>query len=232
MASRSENRAFLVDRFLGRLVAERPASVLDVGCGSGDLLRRVAEQGIEVAGLDAPGPRIDGLAADGIVAIAGRAERLPFEDDRFDWVTLRHVPHHLEDPARAVAEAARVARTGVLLAEPWYDRSIPSQEVGWQIDQWTRADDRRRGRLHGVGFGPAELAGLVAEADPRASIELETHLRPALEELDALRASLDERLTDLAAEDPTRTALAGLWAAALEHGAGLGGSAFAIARLG
>lgn len=231
ITTRDANRAFLVDRFLGRLFAERPASVLDVGAGSGDLVRRIAAEGATAVGLDAPGPRLDALGADGFEAVAGTAEELPFDDGQFEWVTLRHVPHHLDDPPRAVAEALRVARVGVLLAEPWYDRALPSQDLGWRIDQWTRADDRRRGAVHGVGFGPAELAGLFGRAERTVVIELETHLRPVLEDLTELRAKLDKRLTDVPAGDASRAHLEALWSDAERFGVGLGGSAFALARL-
>jgi ArsR family transcriptional regulator len=38
--------------------------------------------------------------------------RLPWQDPRFDAVTLHRVLHFAEDPARVIAEAARVLRPG------------------------------------------------------------------------------------------------------------------------
>ena len=39
VATWAENHAWLTERFLARLFALRPTSVLDVGCGEGELLR-------------------------------------------------------------------------------------------------------------------------------------------------------------------------------------------------
>ena len=39
-------------------------------------------------------------------------EQLPFPDDHFDCVTSRLCAHHFADPAKAVAESARVLRAG------------------------------------------------------------------------------------------------------------------------
>lgn len=230
-ATREANRDFLLDRFVGRLLGERPGSVLDVGCGRGDLVRRCGAAGVAALGLEGEAEHVEVLAAAGLDARQGRAEELPFEPASFDWVTLRHVPHHLDDPPRAVAEALRVARVGVLLAEPWYDRSIPAQDVGWGVDQWLRADDRRLGKVHGVGFSAAELADLVLRAEPRATLALETHLALAVEDPGALRAALDARLAAAGGEHPERAAIERLMDRAAETGVGLGGSASVLARV-
>lgn len=231
LATREDNRAFLFDRFVERLLAERPTSVLDVGCGKGGLLRRCASAGVRAVGLEGDAARADDLASNGLDVRAGRAEALPFEDGSFDWVTMRHVPHHLDDPPRAVAEALRVASIGVLLAEPFYDRELPSQDVGWRIDQWLRADDRRGGMVHGTGFGPADLARMVLAATPGATVELESILRPAVEDLQALTASIDARLAADGGNHPDAEQIGALLARAAETGAGLGGTAIALARL-
>jgi SAM-dependent methyltransferase len=44
------------------------------------------------------------------VAVAGRADALPFRDGAFDLAILSHVIEHLEDPSSALSEASRVAR--------------------------------------------------------------------------------------------------------------------------
>jgi SAM-dependent methyltransferase len=46
------------------------------------------------------------------------AERLPFADAHFDVVAVHDGLHHVDDPARAIREMARVARVGVLILEP------------------------------------------------------------------------------------------------------------------
>jgi SAM-dependent methyltransferase len=88
--------------------------LLDVGCGSGLVLRRAADRGADVTGLDAtqalleiarrrvPGARLE----------HGDMEELPFDDGVFDVVTGFNSFQYAADPTVALAEAVRVARPG------------------------------------------------------------------------------------------------------------------------
>jgi ubiquinone/menaquinone biosynthesis C-methylase UbiE len=98
--------------------------ILDVGCGSGGLARRLVEEGADVTGVD---PNPQALTAARTLAPAARfeeasAEALPFEDAAFDVViilnALHHVPFDVMD--RALAETARVLRPGgwLIVLEP------------------------------------------------------------------------------------------------------------------
>ncbi len=99
---------------LGRL---SPRSVLDAGCGEGELLRRGVLGGeVSTYALDL------GAAAPG--AFSGRFVRgsvlaLPFPDAAFDVALCLEVLEHLADPAAAVRELARVARHAVVLSVPY-----------------------------------------------------------------------------------------------------------------
>jgi len=102
----------------------RGLTVLEVCCGSGMISEAIARQGGRVTGVDlSPAAiararerarRFD-FAARFLVA---DAERLPFADAHFDVVAVHDGLHHLDDPARAIREMARVARVGVLILEP------------------------------------------------------------------------------------------------------------------
>jgi ubiquinone/menaquinone biosynthesis C-methylase UbiE len=89
--------------------------VLDVGCGSGELLSLAAGRGGVVSGLDAAeGHDRDRLPAADLHV--GPMERLPGDDDTFDVVTGFNAFQFAADMVVALREAARVARGGGLVA--------------------------------------------------------------------------------------------------------------------
>jgi len=91
--------------------------VLDVGCGTGAGSRAAAATAANVVGIDLSPEMIRqavGLAA-GIENVrfeVADAERLPFGDREFTAVLCSNALHHYPDPARAVAEMARVLAPG------------------------------------------------------------------------------------------------------------------------
>lgn len=96
------------------------ARVLDVGCGTGEFTRRVADWGpqLEVLGVDILASSVEYARA----KHAALAPRLRFETDdafhlarpdgHFDLVTCRHVLQAVPEPQRVLAELVRVARPG------------------------------------------------------------------------------------------------------------------------
>lgn len=97
-------------------------ALLDIGCGSGSLTKSLTEAGATVTGID---PSEEALAkARGLVPAArfevATGEALPFSDGSFDGAVLLNSLHHVPDPRRALAEAARVLKAGcrVVVVEP------------------------------------------------------------------------------------------------------------------
>lgn len=206
----SDNHVWLVGEFVELLARQAPASVLDVGCGSGGLLRACAERGISATGIDQAGPRLESLAAEGFDVREGSAYELPLEDGAVDWVSMRHVPHHLEDPGRALAEALRVAKTGLLVAEPHFDASVPSQRAAIALDIWEKRQHRRGGMYHAEVI---ELGGLL-ELLPTVGLTVDAHRHQRLRARDLAEFEADaaEYVTDLPGDHAERAALEALLA--------------------
>ncbi|MEZ6194730.1 MAG: class I SAM-dependent methyltransferase [Planctomycetota bacterium] len=154
-------RFALIRDFATRVaVAFPPGSLLEVGCGDGAVSRALRARGFRPVGLEA-GIRPRRLADFSI--LRGDATALPFPDASFDLISLRHVLHHLPDPARALAEARRVARRGIVAAEPAFDPTLPGQDAGRAIEDWSRRVDRHEGRWHELGHGRDDLVRFLPE---------------------------------------------------------------------
>jgi len=110
--------------------------VLDVGCGTGQLTRVLAEEtppGATVVGCDAD-PELLAVARreTGLPVVAGDATRLPFPDDAFDCVVCQALLINLPDPVAAVREFARVSEGVVAAVEPdnaavTVDSTVPAE---------------------------------------------------------------------------------------------------------
>ena len=97
------------------LVAARlcpDARVLDLGCGRGGVMERLHPQAGFVAGLDPDLTSLREHRTSALSLACGPAEALPYRDGTFDLVYCSWVLEHLHDPARALAEVARVLTAG------------------------------------------------------------------------------------------------------------------------
>lgn len=116
-------RRFLVelDAILDEVAAAIPdAAVLEVGCGEGEIAARLHHRFGQVAAVDLPdaGLRSQWASIPGPAFLHADAHRLPFPADTFDLVVGCEVLEHLPEPARGLAEMARVARGHLVLSVP------------------------------------------------------------------------------------------------------------------
>src|SRR5258708_23548778 len=93
-----------------------PSSVLDVGCGTGRLLRAAATRwpDAQLIGVDPAQGMVDGARqlTPSASIHRGLAESLPLPDASVDLVFSTMSFHHCHDQATAVREIARVLRPG------------------------------------------------------------------------------------------------------------------------
>lgn len=112
-----------IEDALAALLPARIPALLDIGTGTGRLLELVASRTQWALGVDASRDMLHlaraRLAERGLAARCAVRQadlyRLPLADATFDVVALQMVLHYADDPAAAIAEAARVLRPDGLL---------------------------------------------------------------------------------------------------------------------
>ncbi len=180
-------------QLIAKLNALEPkiTSLLEVGCGQGDKLIYLQNEGnISVAGIDVHEPYIKDLQAQGIQAKIDNVNKpLPYPDKSFDWVLLGKVLHHLPRPQQAIKEAARVAQQGIIVTEPWFDKTIVSQQLSAELSAFFLKLEQGLGYFHRLGLTAGEVIALLDIDITQLDIEYQV----ALEELD-LEAYFAERM--------------------------------------
>jgi SAM-dependent methyltransferase len=138
-------------RALGLLMS--PVKVADLGCGEGYLTieaARWASRVVAVDRSDAVLKRAKALArrrrVSNVIWKKGELEKLPIRDGAVDVAMLSQALHHAHNPARAVAEAARITAPGgrVLLLdlrahqEEWVRAKLGDRRLGFEDEELRR----------------------------------------------------------------------------------------------
>ena len=160
-------------RALGHLLP--PVRVADLGCGDGYLTIEASRWASRVIAVDrskAVLERARALARRRGVTNAiwkrGELERLPIADASVDLALLSQALHHAEDPARALAEAARILVPGgrvLILDLREHDEAWVRERLG---DRWLGFPDARlRGLLEHAGLSQVRVSvGARRARDP------------------------------------------------------------------
>lgn len=108
------------------------------------------------------------LHADGVRLVAADATRLPLDSGTFDTVVDTFGLCSVDDPAAAVAEAARVLRPGGQLLLLEHGRSASFSWLNGLLDRWADAHAHR----HGCSWN-RDVEGIVRSAAARAGLHVE-----------------------------------------------------------
>ena len=161
------------DRFQSEAVLamlDRRLRVGDLGCGTGQFSALIAPYVSRVIAVDASAEMLAAartrLSAMPTVDVRrGTLEALPVDDAQLDIAVLALVLHHVPDPGRAIAEAARVVAPGgrVLIVDMLpHDRSDYQQQMGHVWLGFSEPQIRRW--LDSAGFSDARFETLTPEA--------------------------------------------------------------------
>jgi ubiquinone/menaquinone biosynthesis C-methylase UbiE len=161
-----EKWAFYVDattrQTMARIKVQPQDRVLDVGCGTGELLTRLAAKYPEarLAGLD-PVPEMLKVARRKLSAKVelrvGWANELPWPDDSFDIVVSCNMFHYITHPVEAVREMERVLRPrGKMVITDWCDDYIACRVCNLYL--------RLTAKAHYKTYRQSECASLLKEA--------------------------------------------------------------------
>ena len=175
-------------------VGAQPGQLLDIGTGTGRLLERLAPGVTRGLGIDASRAMLalarSRLSKPELAHCAVRQAdmyRLPISDCAFDTVVLQMVLHYAEDPAAALAEAARVLRPGGLLLVVDLLRHDRTELTERLAHRWPGFDDDAvAGLMQQAGLAPGAphtVPGpLPVRLWPASPVAAATHPAPAQKE--------------------------------------------------
>jgi ubiquinone/menaquinone biosynthesis C-methylase UbiE len=171
---------------------------LDVGAGPGLLSAALAPLVARAVALD-PSEALLAHAPEGVEAVVGSGEAIPFGDGSFDLVTSVNSLHHVDDMAATLAEMTRVlAAGGRIVVQDYLADADPQLAERWELVERLRDADHRR--LPRPGEVEELLAGHGLELEQRQQWVSSWQLDPWIE-MARTEADAAERIRELVGAD-------------------------------
>jgi len=133
------------------LPLQSEATILDFGCGAGNLVQAIRDQGYNAYGIDLAfkgGQHTEELAAAGYLRLVSTVDyKIPFEDNTFDLVSTDQVFEHVQNHDAVLSEISRVLKPGGVSLNVYPPRLIPIEphvfvplasvfRPGWWLCLW------------------------------------------------------------------------------------------------
>lgn len=102
------------------LPASAMGRLLEIGCGSGDLIAFMKQRGWHVSGVDTDPVAVQTAVSRGLTVLCGTLEESCFSSNSMDAIVLSHVIEHVHNPTETILECYRVLKPGgrLVLATP------------------------------------------------------------------------------------------------------------------
>ena len=112
-----------INRLEAQLVLElcRDKKVLEVGCGTGVILEKIASQAKRAAGVDLSPEMVARARDKGLEAYQANATKIGFKDNSFDLVYSFKVLAHIPQAREAISEIRRVCKPKGLMILEFYN---------------------------------------------------------------------------------------------------------------
>lgn len=144
----------LLDKRIKTVLPHVEGSLLDIGCGTNELVRTYNQKGIGV----------DVYQWGDVDVIVEDTSKLPFDDNTFDTVTIIAALNHIPNRVEVLLEAKRVLKKSgkiiVTMIPPKTSRVWHRLRKPWDADQHERG--MKKGEVY--GFSEKELERLFLEA--------------------------------------------------------------------
>lgn len=190
--------------------------VLEVGCGTGLVLSRIARFARSAKGLDLSPGMLEKAKARGLDVVLGSATELPFAHSSFDVTCSFKVLPHIPDVAIAISEMARVTRPGGTLIAEFYNPYSLRALAKKLVPPGRVADGAHEGHVFTRFDSPKSVARLLP---PGCEIVASRGIRIATPTARLMRHPLGRRLFRSAehalCDSPLRY-LGGFWIAAIQ----------------
>ena len=136
------------------LCPTQPGSkILDIGCGVGQVVRRLMKSGHEAHGVEVSEPNIAKAKKVSKLCQLYDGVKLPYKNNTFDSAGALNVLEHVEEPEAFITELVRIVKPGgrIILSSPNFFRAIGFRDyhpkmrgINNKYKNWQRLRAKRR----------------------------------------------------------------------------------------